>query len=131
MAKLAYNIYSVSGTGKGLNVYKCNSIEEYEALTEEEKEKYDYVSIPDGSNTKIQKIILTNVTISAGASYLVRLTDYDIDTGSGEPWSAFIYNKSNFTQLYVYGGGDNILYIVNNDASEITGDIYIAITTKV
>ena len=140
--KAGSNVYciEVSGTKKwdvfaasedGINIYKCNSIEEYEALTEEEKEKYDYISIPDGSNTKIQKIILTNVTISAGASYLVRLTDYDIDTGSGEPWSAFIYNRSNFTQLYIYGGGDNILYIVNNDASEITGDIYIAITTKI
>lgn len=75
----------------------------------------------------ISEIDLGNITINAGSFLTVNLATYGINT-HGKPWLAFIYNRSHFTgSISLIGDGASDLLIYNNNTSNITGTMTLAI----
>ena len=104
---------------------------EWNALTPAEQAAYEVKYITDDVVAdivpEISEIDLGTVTINADSFLTVNLTTYGINTHN-KPWLAFIYNRSNFGgAISLIGDGFNNLLIYNNNASNITGIIKLAV----
>jgi hypothetical protein len=104
---------------------------EWNALTPAEQAAYEVKYITDDVVADVIPVIseidLGTTTINAGSFLGINLTTYGINTHN-KPWLAFIYNRSNFRgSISLIGDGYDFLMICNNNTSDITGVLKLAI----